>query len=61
MVLIPPLTVYIHISTIVVATVTMKGTCQASKRNNCSTVAARYNLSEDPIVLEMRKKNAPVL
>ena len=42
MVLIPPLKVYIQINTIVVATVTINGTFHASKRNNCSTVAARY-------------------
>src|SRR5690606_28884348 len=61
MVLMPPLKVYNQISTMVVATVTKKGMSQASNKNSCSTVAARYNRNDEPMVRDTIKKNAPVL
>jgi len=61
MVFTPPLKVYIQINMIVVATVTKNGTCHASNRNNCNTVAARNRRSDEPMVRDIRKKNAPVL
>ena len=51
----------IQIKKIVITTVTKKGIPEASKRNNCSTDAARKSRSEDPTDLERRKKNDPVL
>ena len=44
-----------------ISTVKKNGTLSLSNKNNCSTIAARNSLKEDPIVRESKKKKDPVL
>ena len=60
-VFIPPLKVYNQINKIVIETVIQKGIPYASNRIICNTLATKNNLNAAPIVLESKKKEAPVL
>ena len=61
MVFIPPLKVYNQINKIVMETVAQNGTPYASNKIICNTFATKNNRNAAPIVLESKKKLAPVL
>ena len=61
MVLIPPLYVYSQIKSIEKITVNSNGIWNESKTNFWSTIATKKSLKDAPIILDMKKKKAPVL